>query len=268
MELQQLWMQGAAITAVSLAAGSLALIGAEAVTVPPGTAHQHTGPEIAQESAQAVASGRLGTLLAFAAGFMLGAAFLHLLPHAIEGIQGEAGLYALGGFLGIHLLERYVMVHPCGETGCDFHKIGWAALGGFMFCETADGFSLASSTGAPGGTLPVFLAVVVHRVPEAYLMTRLTLAGWRNRRLAAIALLCFSLVTPLTAFLSVQLLGGAVPSVRYASMAISAGLLLAISTGDLLPEVHRGGIRRLDHLLAILCGVGIMFLVEQLEHGH
>jgi zinc transporter ZupT len=160
------------------------------------------------------------------------------------------------------------MVHPCGETGCDYHKLGWTALGGFVFCETADGFSLASATEAPGGTLPVFLAVVVHRVPEAFLMTRLLLAGWESRRLAALALVGFSLVTPLTAFVAVKVLGNAVPDVRFASMAISAGLLLAIATGDLLPEVHRGGVRRLDHLLAILCGVGIMFLVERLEHAH
>ncbi|ACL67258.1 zinc/iron permease [Anaeromyxobacter dehalogenans 2CP-1] len=61
--------------------------------------------------------GRSDIGLSFSAGVMLGAAFFHMLPEAVE--ESGAGIlpYVLVGFLLLFLLERFVLVHVCAEPG-------------------------------------------------------------------------------------------------------------------------------------------------------
>ncbi len=60
---------------------------------------------------------RSDLLLSFSAGVMLGAAFLHMLPEAVEGAGAAAIPFTLVGFLFLYLLERFVLVHVCAEPG-------------------------------------------------------------------------------------------------------------------------------------------------------
>jgi zinc and cadmium transporter len=53
---------------------------------------------------------RSDLLLSFSAGVMLGAAFFHMLPEAVEGGGGAAVPFVLVGFLFLYLLERFVLV--------------------------------------------------------------------------------------------------------------------------------------------------------------
>jgi zinc and cadmium transporter len=55
--------------------------------------------------------------LSFSAGVMLGAAFFHMLPEAVEGAGARAAPWVVVGFLFLFLLERFVLVHVCGEPG-------------------------------------------------------------------------------------------------------------------------------------------------------
>ncbi|MFY3746061.1 ZIP family metal transporter [Anaeromyxobacter sp. Red801] len=61
--------------------------------------------------------GRSDVGLSFSAGVMLGAAFFHMLPEAVE--ESGAGIlpFVLVGFLLLFLLERFVLVHVCAEPG-------------------------------------------------------------------------------------------------------------------------------------------------------
>ncbi|ABC83558.1 ZIP family metal transporter [Anaeromyxobacter dehalogenans] len=61
--------------------------------------------------------GRSDIGLSFSAGVMLGAAFFHMLPEAVE--ESGAGIlpFVLVGFLLLFLLERFVLVHVCAEPG-------------------------------------------------------------------------------------------------------------------------------------------------------
>jgi zinc and cadmium transporter len=61
--------------------------------------------------------GRSDILLSFSAGVMLGAAFFHMLPEAVEDAGGRAIPFVLAGFLFLYLLERLVLVHVCAEPG-------------------------------------------------------------------------------------------------------------------------------------------------------
>ncbi len=60
---------------------------------------------------------RSDLLLSFSAGVMLGAAFFHMLPEAVEGGGAAVVPFVLAGFLLLYLLERFVLVHVCAEPG-------------------------------------------------------------------------------------------------------------------------------------------------------
>ena len=48
---------------------------------------------------------------------MLGAAFFHMLPEAVD-LGGSAVVpFVVVGFLFLYLLERFVLVHVCAEPG-------------------------------------------------------------------------------------------------------------------------------------------------------
>ncbi|BDG10280.1 ZIP family metal transporter [Anaeromyxobacter paludicola] len=61
---------------------------------------------------------RSDPLLAFSAGVMLGAAFFHMLPEAVEGVGILRALpFVAVGFLCLFALERWVLVHVCDPGG-------------------------------------------------------------------------------------------------------------------------------------------------------
>ena len=60
---------------------------------------------------------RSDLLLSFSGGVMLGAAFFHMLPEAVELGGAQVMPVALLGFLALYLLERFVLIHICGEPG-------------------------------------------------------------------------------------------------------------------------------------------------------
>jgi zinc and cadmium transporter len=63
-------------------------------------------------------SRRSDAFLAFSAGVMLGAAFIHMLPEAVEGAGWARTLpFVAAGFLALFVLERYVLVHVCDPGG-------------------------------------------------------------------------------------------------------------------------------------------------------
>ncbi len=61
--------------------------------------------------------GRSDVGLSFSAGVMLGAAFLHMLPEAVEEAGAIAVPFVMVGFLLLYLMERFVLIHVCAEPG-------------------------------------------------------------------------------------------------------------------------------------------------------
>src|SRR3569623_3836228 len=68
---------------------------------------------------------RLPHFISSAIGALLGAAFLALLPHALEspGVEGAHGITmtVLGGVLVIFLLEKMVLWRHCHSNHCEAH---------------------------------------------------------------------------------------------------------------------------------------------------
>jgi zinc and cadmium transporter len=217
--------------------------------------------------------GRQVAFLAFAAGVMLGAAFFHMLPEAVEvGGYGALAVVPLG-FLLLFILERYVFVHVCEEPPeCHDHShnpaMGLTAFLGLSVHTLFDGVALGSAV-TEGVGLMALLAIVAHKIPSSMSLAAILVSEGRSRRgtLAFVGL--FGAMVPVGAVLY-TLLQGSVDRIASRALAFSAGTFLYIAVSDLLPYVNRHGKSgRLGSVIGLLLGLLAMFGLSFLTgHGH
>lgn len=227
---------------------------------------------------------RSDLLLSFSAGIMLGAAFFHMLPEAVEGAGAGAIPYALVGFLLLYLLERFVLVHVCAEpvahgapdahahghgTGCGAHTMGIAAFLGMSLHTVVDGFALGAASVETELGLLVFLAILAHKVPNAFSLSAILRAeGYPVRRALALNA-TFALMVPVGAGLYLVLRELVhVEAFTSAALAASAGTFLHLSLSDIIPDLHRRGVARLSMSVAMISGLAVMGALTLLRHGH
>lgn len=207
--------------------------------------------------------------VSFSAGILLATAFLHLLPDTLERTSPHTvGFFILASFLGLFILEKFVMLHPCEETHCDYHTVGITAFVGMIIHTFFDGFALGAAIKA-GGTLPrmVFFALMAHKIPSSFALgSILCKAKWPKARIA-LFILIFASIIPLGTVISLNVLNEIGGEWVGVALALSLGTFLYISTSDFLPEVHHPHGSRLKSLIYFLSGIGLMaFLALGLPH--
>ncbi|QPJ66253.1 MAG: ZIP family metal transporter [Candidatus Nitrohelix vancouverensis] len=206
-----------------------------------------------------LSKGTFRLVISFCAGVLLGAVFFHMLPEISTVLGDNLGVPIMLGFLMIFLMEKFIMVHPCEEGECDFHKVGLAAYFGIGFHSLLEGIAIGAGE-MMNLSLVIFTAVAVHKFPAALALGGMLVKGGeysKNRIL--VSMLIFSLATPVGALFAVSILDGLSEYALGVAIGLSAGTFLFISIGDLLPTVyeeHQGGFKNL------LCmGMGILLMV-------
>jgi zinc transporter ZupT len=208
---------------------------------------------------------RLRWMISFGAGVLLGAAFLHMLPHAFEHSPEAAPWWVLTGFLVFYLLEVTTFSHACEEGDCDTHALGLAACVGLGIHNFSNGVALGVGAAVPGIGFAVLMATVAHKAPEFLALSSLLLSGHRSKRKAFWLSAAVASAVPVGAIVSNWFVTKAGPSVLDASLAFSAGMFLHIAATDLAPEIHHARKNRASHVVAFLLGVAAMAAVALLE---
>ena len=203
---------------------------------------------------------RITLLVTAGAGVLLGAAFIHMIPHIAEHLGHRAGFPLLAGFLVIFILEKFFLIDPCEEVGCDIHKFGFAAFLGITFHSLIDGVAVGSSLVIPNLAPPVFFAIAVHKIPAAFCLCSILLLAGYSRGRTLLHILGFSVSTPIGAIISYYFLRDLDQSILAMAVGFSAGSFLAIATSDLLPQLHREGMNRALSLGMLLAGVTVMVI--------
>lgn len=113
---------------------------------------------------------RLATLLMYSAGgTLLGAAFLGMIPKAIQGGVIDMLLFVLGGILFFFMVEKIILWRICHEKDCSRHAHAAAPLIliGDAFHNAIDGIVIAASflTSVEVGFF-VTLSVMFHEIPQ------------------------------------------------------------------------------------------------------
>jgi len=199
------------------------------------------------------------------AGFMLGAAFLGMMPESIR-LTDHAPLLLLLGYLLIHFFEHTLASHF--HFGEETHveavlapSVSLFALIGLLIHTFFDGVSIASGfhVGTGLGVL-IFVAVALHKIPEGFTVGSIMLASGRNRRAAMASSIALGLST-IFGVLCASFLEGLLGY----RLALSAGVMIYVAASDLIPEVNR----EKGVLMAVMVFVGVLlfYLTERLLSG-
>jgi zinc transporter ZupT len=204
----------------ALAAAAANVIGALAVTMRP------------QWSAPA-----LGTILSFSAGFLVSVALLDMLPHAFTNSGALAPAIIFGAYVLVHLTQHTLGRHfHFGEETHEVSKfVSMAALVGLLMHTLADGVALSSAERESEGLGSlVFIAVVLHKVPEGLAISSLFIAAGSSRRTALLAAVALGVSTIVGVVLSEH-----VTSLQEHGLAIAVGVTLYVGASNLVPEVQQ-----------------------------
>ncbi len=207
-------------------------------------------------------------LLAVGAGFLLAAVFLGVVPASL-GLEHWRDrmeiplLLVLGGYLLIQFFEHTVAPHF--HFGEETHRDAVlhapamaAAVGGLALHTFFDGVAIASSATVSSRLgLIVFIAILLHKVPEGFTVASIVLASGRSPRAARGATAIVALAT----LAGVAAVAAGKDSVVYA-LPLSAGVTLYVATSDLIPEINKS--ERGITSLIVFGGVALYYVTEKI----
>jgi zinc and cadmium transporter len=220
-------------------------------------------------------------LVSFATGALLGAAFLGLLPHALES-AGPDGAHHIGmglllGILTFFLLEKFVLWRHCHDDPCEMHSPSHAArdaasarmiLLGDSFHNVLDGVLVAAAimTDVKLGIVTA-LAVAAHEIPQEVGDLAILLHGGYSRGRALALNLLTSLTSVVGGVAAYFALATAMQLLPYA-LAFAAASFIYIAVADLIPGLHRRVDLRagLEQVLFIGLGVAVVYFTHQQMH--
>lgn len=210
----------------------------------------------------------LASLLAFAAGTLIGVAFLDLLPEAFHQGPIEPLLMAtLAGFSIFYIIESILGSHAMGQSGHKHTSIGPLILVGDAVHNVTDGIAIAAAFLTDTSTgIATSIAVIVHELPQEIGDYSILIANGYSRPRALMALVIVQFSALLGAILTVLTSQWAHNSVGYLN-ALSAGGFLYIAAADLMPELHR---HRSDtpartKILSFFFGLAIIALIVNIK---
>jgi zinc transporter ZupT len=202
-----------------------------------------------------------------AAGYLLSAAVVRIIPESLEqGGEGTA-FWVLGGFLLVHVMEHGITphFHYGEETHMDGGPMtGIMALVGLSMHSFMDGLALAAAVRSSSNLgLFMFMALLLHRIPEGATISSIFLARGFGRRGALLASAGLAVAT---------LLGAMSQSALHLSpapvLAMAGGLVIYVASSDLLPEAQKE--RGWKSTLALLTGFAIFLITAMIaphQHG-
>ncbi len=239
---------------------------------------------------------RVHLAMSFVAGFVLGVALFHLLPHGIEQISGPEALdvairWAASGMILMVLLLRVFRFHQhdLGHGTVQGHRdhregaagddsLSWAGVCAGMAMHTltegtALGAAARSSLHDGAGhsslvSLGIFLSIVFHKPLDALsILGLMRISGVQHRPAmavtAAIALLCP--LSALATYWGIGFFGSAEADAIGRALALGAGALLCVALSDLLPEIQFHGHNRILLTVAFGIGLSLSYALRYLE---
>lgn len=210
-------------------------------------------------------------LISFAAGALLGDAFLHLLPEFVEeqgGFPISASLGLLGGVLAFFVLEKVLHWHHSHIAAEEvLHPVAITNLIGDALHNFVDGAIIAGAflTSAKLGVATT-VAVAFHEIPqEIGDFGILVHAGLTPRR--ALFLNFITALTAVVGGVATLVAASFVEGLETALIPITAGGFVYIASTDLIPELHKepeAG-KSLLQLAALIIGVALMWALLFLD---
>jgi zinc and cadmium transporter len=202
-------------------------------------------------------------LVSFAAGALIGDAFLHLLPEIwLPDSSIFVAFAVLGGVVTSFIIEKYIW-HHCHDHP---HPVAYLNIFGDVVHNFVDGIVIAAAylIDAPTG-LATTVAVLMHEIPqELGDFAILVHAGMEKRKA-----IMYNFFTSLSAIAgaAVALILGTTPGIQIVLVGFAAGAFIYVSLADLVPELHKetSAVNSTLQFLMFIAGIAFMALLLALE---
>lgn len=209
-------------------------------------------------------------LIGFSAGGLIGGAFLHILPEAMEQSRDpNIFLYVIIGFIIFFVMERYFHWRHCHKGICDVHAFSYLNLIGDSIHNFADGLVIGASfvIGVKFGVITT-LIIIFHEIPQEIGDFGVLLYGGFKKSKA----LFYNFITALTCILGAAIgypLSEKVSRFSIYLLPVVAGGFIYIAACDLIPEIHKQTSSKKISLSIIAFFLGIIFIqVSRLLFKH
>ena len=203
-------------------------------------------------------------IVAFSAGAMMGGAFLHLIPEALDIGNRYTFHYVLVGFIAFFLIEKVLRWRHCHKTECEVHSFAMMNLLGDSVHNFLDGLAIAAGyiAGIDVG-ISTTIAVIFHEIPQEIGDFAILVYGG-FRKVTALAVNFLSAVTAIIGGVIGYLLAGNSLFLPFL-LPFTAGGFIYIAATDLMPELIRGEnqIKSIENFFAFLSGILIMLMLKQ-----
>ena len=202
-------------------------------------------------------------LVALSAGALIGGAFLHLIPEAIEGSDSSnVFIFILAGFIMFFFVEKILHWRHCHKGRCEVHTFAHMSLFGDFVHNFIDGLVIAASFIVDTRLgITTVLAIALHEIPQEIGDFGVLIYGGfkKTKALMINFLIALTVVAGGVAgyFLSEYI--SIVPFLPFA-----AGGFIYISASDLIPELRKETDLKKSFLtlFIFLAGIGIMYLLR------
>ena len=206
-------------------------------------------------------------LVGLSAGALMGGAFLHLIPEAVEGTEGKLPYFlVIVGFLIFFLIEKFLHWRHCHKGVCEVHTFGYMNIVGDGVHNFIDGLIIAASFMVDVNLgLVTLIAVALHEIPqEVSDFGVLIYAGFNKFK--ALVLNFVAALTVVLGGLVGYFIGVTEESIKFL-LPLAAGGFIYIASSDLLPELKKEGrlLRFIASFAVFLLGIGLMVALSYLE---
>jgi len=178
--------------------------------------------------------------LCFAAGVLIAASFLHIIPKAFA-MNAQAPVFLLGGYLILHLFNRFITAYVCEKDPEAQFALGLVAMLGIGFHSFIDGFifSIMFTVSIFTGVLAT-MGMILHEFPEGIITYLLLLrSGFSKRKALLLSFVAAAISTPLGMLVSYPLISQIDQPFLGAMLSMSAGALVYVGATHLLPQAEK-----------------------------
>lgn len=209
---------------------------------------------------------RMKYLLAFSGSFLLSVTFLHLIPESIEHIGPFSGFLLVCGFFLQQFFQKFTHGVEHGHKHVVNHVHAgipvWSVFWGLALHAFAEGLPLGIFYSESVILPSLFLAIALHKLPEAMLIISLFYQHNRNKKQTWIILVLFSLITPFSS-LAAYLIGyqfAVVEQIIQWIVPLIAGAFIHISTTIFFESGTKAHDMTIKKWMVVLLGVGFGML--------
>lgn len=209
-------------------------------------------------------------LVSLSAGALIGGAFIHLLPEAVEKSGGtDIFLIVLVGFVLFFIIEKVLHWRHCHKGKCDVHTFHYMNLIGDSVHNFIDGLIIAASfvISTPLG-FTTTMAIAAHEIPQEIGDFAVLVYGGFEKKKAIVLNFAIALTVMLGGIVG-YFISKSVEQIAVYLLPFAAGGFIYIAATDLVPEIKKElDIKKsMATIFVFICGILIMWFIKIIFEG-